>query len=238
MLSKNSPFNAPGDYYCNFCGKKCKNKNSKVNHERFCKLNPHRRISAIEVRNNDKSIAVWNKGITAQDDSRVRARVEVQKQNYRRNPSGYHYGHSQSEETRRKLRAHALRNGLGGFHMRRGHLYNGLKLDSSYEVLVATELDANNIRWERCKRFKYQWEDGSIHFYTPDFYLPDYDVYLDPKNDYLIENVNPGTGIKDSIKIELVQSQNNIKVLILDKNHLRWDAIKELLLVKVTTQRT
>lgn len=42
---------------------------------------------------------------------------------------------------------------------------------------------------------------GIKHTYTPDFYLPEYNVYLDPKNDYLINNINPGLGFKDVDKI-------------------------------------
>ena len=56
-----------------------------------------------------------------------------------------------------------------------------------------------------------------------------YDVYLDPKNDYLIENGQLGTGYSDSQKIDWVCKQNNIKVLILNKNQLNWKAIKSLI---------
>lgn len=55
------------------------------------------------------------------------------------------------------------------------------------------------------------------------------DVYLDPKNDFLIENINPGTGIKDIDKIHLVESQNNIRCIILNKNQLTWDEIHKLI---------
>ena len=44
------------------------------------------------------------------------------------------------------------------------------------------------------------------------------DVYLDPKNDYLIG--------KDSEKIKRVQEQNNITVLVLDRESLDWDSLK------------
>jgi hypothetical protein len=57
--------------------------------------------------------------------------------------------------------------------------------------------------------------------------LPDFDVYLDPKNDYLINNVNPRFGITDIEKIKKVELQNNIKVFILNKDELTWDIIKE-----------
>ena len=226
---KNSPFNLPGDYHCRYCGKECKNKNSLVNHERYCKLNPNRVISNIEKANKNNTKPVWNKGLTASTDNRVKERILRQKENYKRNPSRYRYGHPQSEASKEKIRQSALKNGLGGFHMRRGIYYNGVKLDSSYEVTVAESLDKNNIKWKRCTRFQYCLEDGSIHHYTPDFYLPEFDVYLDPKNDFLIENINPGLGMNDVEKINIASSQNNIRVIVLDKDHLTWEKIKDLI---------
>jgi hypothetical protein len=43
------------------------------------------------------------------------------------------------------------------------------------------------------------WKDntGNEHRYYPDFYLPEYDVYLDSKNDYLIEHKSSRFGITD-----------------------------------------
>ena len=224
---KTSSFNLPGEYYCKYCGKKCTNKNSLVNHERLCKQNPNRVVSNIELHNSTG--VPWNKGLTSETDIRVKNRIIKQKEGYKNNPSRYNYGHPQSDEAKEKLRTVALKNGLGGFHMRRGIYYNGIKLDSSYEVIVAESLDKNKVKWERCARFQYILDDCKIHYYTPDFFLPEYNVYLDPKNDFLIENINPGLGINDVEKIKIAAKQNNIKVLILDKNHLTWDSIKSLL---------
>lgn len=103
--------------------------------------------------------------------------------------------------------------------MRRGIYYKGIKLDSSYEVIVAKNLDYSDIVWTRCSRFPY-YIDGVLHYYIPDFYLPKYDVYLDPKNDYLIKNINPVLGYKDVDKIEAVMLENNIKIIILSKEQL------------------
>jgi len=45
---------------------------------------------------------------------------------------------------------------------------------SSYELRYAKWLDENNIRWKRnLIKFPYKWQDGSLHYYTPDFYLDD-----------------------------------------------------------------
>jgi predicted nucleic acid-binding Zn ribbon protein len=107
--------------------------------------------------------------------------------------------------------------------------YNGIKLGSSYELKVAISLDENNILWIKPKPLKYLDPNGKFRQYFPDFFLPDYNVYLDPKNDFLINSINPYHGFKDTDKILWVEEYNKIKVLVLNKNQLEWAYIKLLL---------
>ena len=207
-------------YNCKFCGKECKNLNSLRNHERCCKQNPNRFIPQGMLGKTS-----WNKGLKKEQDIRLKLQGEKQSKTKKGKPN-----HPQTEETKLKLRQYALKQGLGGFNMHRiKYEVNGIQVDSSYEKVVAESLTKNNINWERAKRFKYEDLNNKVHYYTPDFYLPDYNVYLDPKNDYLINNVNPILGYKDLDKINWVMEQNNIKVIILDKEHLIWDKLKDLL---------
>jgi len=57
-------------------------------------------------------------------------------------------------------------------------------LDSSWEEQLAIRLDQLNINWIRPED-PIQWLDkeGKTHNYFPDFYLTDYNIYIDPKND-------------------------------------------------------
>jgi hypothetical protein len=59
-------------------------------------------------------------------------------------------------------------------------------LDSSWEVKTAELLIAKSIKWIRPPFIKWQDKKGKTRRYFPDFYLPDYDVYLDPKNPYCL----------------------------------------------------
>lgn len=93
-------------------------------------------------------------------------------------------------------------------------------LESSYEYRVANELDQLQIEWIRPKGVKYIANNKS-RFYFPDFYIPSLNVYLDPKNDYLIT--------KDIIKISMVESQNNIRIIILTEKDLTYDRILNIL---------
>lgn len=211
---------------CKFCGKQCKNNNSLAQHQIRCVKNPNR-INVYKEGFNDKGRTAWNKGITGEHHhseetirkikaKSVEAHIKAkQRPNY--------------DEYRNRMSKLAKDKGLGGFHFRRGIYYNGIKLDSSYEVMVAESLDANNVRWERPSKLPYLDNKGVQHFYTPDFYLPQYDTYLDPKNDYLIEHGQLNFDYTDVEKIAWVCEQNNVKVLILDKNHLTWDKIKLML---------
>lgn len=55
-------------------------------------------------------------------------------------------------------------------------------LDSSWEQKLAIFLNEKNIKWSRPKPIRYQMLDQSVHLYYPDFFLDDYGLYLDPKN--------------------------------------------------------
>lgn len=68
------------------------------------------------------------------------------------------------------------------------YIHNGeiLKLESSWEVDIAKWLDIHKIEWTRPKHIVWYDTNGKLRRYFPDFYLPNYDVYLDPKNDYQI----------------------------------------------------
>ncbi len=138
-------------------------------------------------------------------------------------------GREHTIETKNKLSEYAKKNKLGGVRQSMKITYKGTTLGSTYELAVVKDLELNNIVWTTCDRIKYKSSDGKERTYTPDIYLPDFNIYLDPKNDFLIENINPRLGFKDIDKIKWVCEQNNIRVFVLNKNQLNWDYIKDLI---------
>jgi len=59
--------------------------------------------------------------------------------------------------------------------------YNGTKLKGKWELLVAKYLDDNNIKWtNKINGISYIWQE-SEHLYFPDFYLTDYNMYVEVK---------------------------------------------------------
>jgi len=148
------------------------------------------------------------------------------KKYYENNKSTF-YGRKHTKEAKEKIRKAAIKNELGGHTSKRSIYYKKknddiIYLQSSYEEKVARELDKNNIIWERPKYLKYIDKENIEHRYYPDFYLIDYNIYLDPKNYYLQK--------KDKEKINLVKKQNNVNIIILSENELEWKIIKNMVL--------
>lgn len=71
-------------------------------------------------------------------------------------------------------------------------------LESSWELKVAELLDSMEITWIRPDPIKWIDSKNKSHLYYPDFYLPDLDKYLDPKNPYCME--------MDKEKLEVVSN--------------------------------
>jgi len=93
--------------------------------------------------------------------------------------------------------------------------YKNISMDSSWEVELAKFLDSKSIEWKRSKKMMFFWTDlkNEKRRYYPDFYLPQYDLYLDPKNKFLIP--------RDRYKINKVIEENNIKII--------WGLLEDIL---------
>lgn len=203
---------------CRFCGSERKNPRSLRNHERLCKSNPKRRLSIID----------YTKRKTSNQYIKAVERGLPPPVSPCKGVTGKK-GCVHTDEFKLNQRAVALARGLGGVTQSRWIRYNGKVLGSTYELRVAQSLDEHGVKWDTCTKFKYMDPHGKLRTYTPDIYLIDFDVYLDPKNDFLIQNVNPALGFKDVDKIKLVEEQNNIRVIVVDKHNLNWDCVKALI---------
>lgn len=85
---------------------------------------------------------------------------------------------------------------------------NGIKVQGTWERDFALLLNSKNIQWERGHLFKYE-DEGRIKNYTPDFYLPERDLYIELKG-YWWGN--------DRQKMDKVIEQNISKnILIIEK---------------------
>ncbi len=94
--------------------------------------------------------------------------------------------------------------------------------DSNWEIAMAQSLDAAGVKWARPSKFILS--DGRA--YTPDFYIPEYDVYLDPKAK------RPNYYRQSILKIEMFEQEYKTRCLVITKpGLLEWYHIQTMLLV-------
>ena len=185
-------------YKCKYCERECKNLNSLKQHEIRCKENPDK----IDISNSCINIINYNKHILDGDKNATPKRNQYTKAEY--------YGLEKpvvSDITRKKLSISAKNQIWDDCRRKKlsermiqavidnpesysssnvnGRIkkcvYNDQIFDSNWEVIVAKFLDKNNIKWIRpLNGFEYIW-NNSIHIYYPDFYLTDYNLYIEVK---------------------------------------------------------
>lgn len=162
----------------------------------------------------------WNKGLTKETDERVRKNGETLSLNCIlgiTKPKG----HTWTKESRSKLsvsKSKLLEElGNGGFRDVKWYKIKNI-LDEEYivrgtwELKVATKLNDLGVVWKRRVYLQYMRNDGVIRTYTPDFYLPKYDRYIEVKGYFSKE---------DRQKIHLVRKQNNVTIVILKSKHIK-----------------
>jgi len=102
----------------------------------------------------------------------------------------------------------------GGDTNYKKYYYKDIYMDSTWELEIAKWMDGEGIEWERSRKIMFWWTDinGNKRRYYPDFYLPKYNIYLDPKNKYLLS--------KSLYKLEQVKKENNITLIYGDKDYV------------------
>jgi hypothetical protein len=139
----------------------------------------------------------WNKGLTKETDERVR-RYSTKLRNEKISKSlignlkvtGKASTPEKEQLRRQKISQTCKLKGIGGYRENSGRcrkvLYKNIPIQGSYEFLFLKFLDRQKILWNKNKSyFKYDWQNKS-HKYLPDFYLPEFDCYIEVKG-YVIE---------------------------------------------------
>lgn len=176
---------------CRYCEKICKNDNSLRNHERLCKLNSNRQIlksNLIEYNKKRKELGIpgTNGFIKAKKEGRVVVVSEETRKKLGKINKGKQLTESHKNKIKIAMRKAVLENpnsySANNVSGRAPIIeYEGFRLKGSWELLVAKWLDENNIKWTNIiEGFDYEWE-GSKHIYYPDFYLLEYDRYIEVK---------------------------------------------------------
>lgn len=201
---------------CKFCNKECKNNNSLINHERLCIINPNRQLHPRGMLGKISH----KRGHTKNSLDSIKKQSNTLKQNI---TSGKIIPHRTKLTDSQKEHLSILactRLAKHSKYSKNVEYKPGIILESSYEVRTAEILDYLGVEWIKVRQ-GYVWDDhGKRRRYVPDFYLPSQNIFLDPKNDYLIT--------KDKRKINSAMKINTIKVVILS-NDLINEEFLELL---------
>lgn len=166
---------------------------------------------------------VWNKGSTKETDYRIANSSNTYKKNHR---LGKHK--KAVAKDKESWKKNVSRGALKSKHRRvckKSVPYickngNTVILDSSYEIKLAKILDEQNIRWTRPDSILWKDKYNKLHNYFADFYLIDYNIYLDPKNDYCFN--------KQKEKIDILSKTYN-NIYFLRYNQLSSDFILNLI---------
>ena len=200
---------------CKFCGRECKNRNSLINHESCCKENPNK--TQLNISRHRKSHRAWNKGLTKETDARIAKGTSTLKEGYasgRLIPSQtgrHHTLETRKQMSEKKIYMYSvgiLPSKVKGVKFYRERNLNGIEyaIQGTWELAVARKLNAMNILWEKGFSIKYVKEDGSIHQYLPDFYLPVTNEYIEVKGFF--------TDL-DKTKMRYVLEQNSISLFFI-----------------------
>lgn len=205
----------PSILFCSFCNRECKNSSSYKNHVRLCKLNPNaqktlfhdpifqRTKQNTNRKRSNQYIKCRELGIEYQTSDETRKKIS--ESNLRRTKEfNKKNGEKLAKTIRRKVEEGTWHTSLA----KRMHInYNGVDLHGSWELAYAQYLDRQQIKWIRNKEsFPYHYEDKQRR-YTPDFYLPESDVYIEIKGYKTAKDDAKWTQFPSNKKLEVLMEK-------------------------------
>ena len=180
-------------FECEFCKKVLKNRNSLAQHKVRCPKNPNGKPSPFKKYNEDGQpgrIGGWNKGLTKETDERL-ANAGKKIQAYALEHGSSFKGKTHSEKTKKKLSESRKRLYESGWEPVCGRakkydyespIAGKIKVDGTWELEAAKYFDLLGVKWERNrKRFKYINLEGKESTYQPDFFVYDWNRYVEVK---------------------------------------------------------
>lgn len=201
---------------CKFCNIEFVSASGRGVHEVQCNQNPARKVLNL-------GRLAWNKGLKKETDNRVAKYAKSQRESEKM--LGKCKDPEKEVNRRQKISEKAKLRKFGGYRENAGRskkfkvydsLGNQTTLQSTYEYAVFEILCELGIRWIRPKALKYQGKN-----YFADFYLIDFDIWIDPKNNYKARIDQP--------KIDLVIKENQCRVIVLLENQINKNFISRVI---------
>lgn len=176
--------------HCRHCNKLLDNTKTNANHVKWCQQNPDRSMY-LEQLKEFRKLMLTPAALAKRGKSISKAHNDGKYDKSYAKHRGLK-GRTHSDETKEKLRKLALASdhqrvckSTKEYICKDGTI---VLLDSSWEIALAKRLDELNISWTRPKPIKWIDKNNKLRNYFPDFYLVDYNIYLDPKNPYVVKS--------------------------------------------------
>lgn len=186
-------------FICKYCTKECKNNNSLAQHQIRCKLNPDK----IEISYNN--LANYNSTIVNKERKGSNQYTKAKKLGLPKPIISAETRKKLGDTNRNRVWTDAERKRQSDIMTETAKKYplsyssqnvcgrtksidcidsygNPTKVAGSWELKVSQELDSLNIKWTNIieENIIYHWNNQDRRYY-PDFYLPDYDIYIEVK---------------------------------------------------------
>ena len=192
---------------CELCNRKISLSNF-ARHAQSCEGPKKKKIRGIDFDPNygfkTNTRTQWNKGLTKETDERVKKNSDSLAETLQRKiANGEFIPRRLSQEEKFALSKRMSEHNPGG--KSKWFEVSGVKVQGTWERDIAVKLNESCIKWVRPKCIKYIM-GGKMRNYTPDFYLPDFDVYLEVKG-YWWGN--------DKEKMECVIAQHSDKKFVI-----------------------
>ena len=200
---------------CNYCGKEILNAGSLVVHEKYyCKSNPlikHKKSNFTNYNKQLRSGEIQKEFANQYVKAKLTGIPYVMSEETRRKISKK--SKQQVWDDDKKLRHSAsMKNAVINHplsysaHNVCGRTkkidYNGVRLTGTWELEVAKFFDRKGIIWTNViKPFQYVWSqyvwENGVRNYFPDFYLSDYDLYIEVKGNQTERDVSKWSVVKN-----------------------------------------
>lgn len=162
-------------FICKFCSRETTNAGANKKHEIGCKSNP----LSKKCGGNSKGYKPWNTGKSLHYDVGTKGKP------------GAFKGRKHSEDTKKRMSESRQKLYANGWECTAGRcpkydyespIAGKIRVDGSWELAFCKFADKMNLDWKRNKkRFPYIKPDGTKSTYQPDFYVEDFNSYIEVK---------------------------------------------------------
>jgi hypothetical protein len=170
---------------CKYCDKECKSKISLIQHEIRCFENPNKIRTKHSEDTKNKLSKIMK--VVNTNSTRVLSKESVDKIKQSSKEFNKNYWTDEKRKEHSLLMSKIIKENPDSYSINnvsgRAKIveYNGFKLKGSWELMIAKILDNLKIKWTNIiEPFPYFWNE-EWHLYFPDFYLIDYNKYIEVK---------------------------------------------------------